>query len=376
MERSFISYSEGTDAEANLKTVVGDIKNKAENNDPILIVFASEVDNFKTYSKKLHEEFPKTTVIGESSMVLYCSEGSVSHNGLETLTVMSGIEVQSGVLKDITTRPEKHASEITDCLSKMSSTNNTICVEFCTAFVNSEELILDTFKSVLKNTGIEICGSSAGKEYDFSDFTNLISLNGEVFGEACVYAFVRNMNGRIGLFKENMYRPTEHKFTVTDADVDERIVYEFDNRPAGEVFRQTLRIGPESYADNLLFHPIGRLVGDEVFITQGLSVNEDDSMTFFAKVYNRTNVVVLELEDINKTWGTTAERIKEEGYKPSFSIVFNCSARTLIFEHMNKLIEYSDALSEYYGKYIGLSGFGEQLRFEHLNQTMVIAVFE
>ena len=112
-----------------------------------------------------------------------------------------------------------------------------------------------------------------------------------------MYVFIRNMNGRIGLFKENMYRPTEHKFTVTDADVDERIVYELDNRPAAEVFRQTLKIGPEAYEENLLFHPFGRLIGDEVFITQGLSVNEDDSMTFFAKLYNRTNVAILELED-------------------------------------------------------------------------------
>ena len=47
-----------------------------------------------------------------------------------------------------------------------------------------------------------------------------------------------------------------------------------------------------------------------------------------------------------------------------------------LFEKENKLYHFISTLKANYGDFIGLSGFGEQLGFIHLNQSMVIAVFE
>ena len=59
----------------------------------------------------------------------------------------------------------------------------------------------------------------------------------------------------------------------------------------------------------------------------------------------------------------------------AFSISINCFLRTMLFESENCFGEFVNQLRSY-GHFIGVSGYGEQLDFIHLNQTMVLLVFE
>ena len=40
------------------------------------------------------------------------------------------------------------------------------------------------------------------------------------------------------------------------------------------------------------------------------------------------------------------------------------------------MVEYNDMLTSDYGDFIGASGYGEQFLYKHINQTMLILVFE
>ena len=46
-----------------------------------------------------------------------------------------------------------------------------------------------------------------------------------------------------------------------------------------------------------------------------------------------------------------------------------------LFEKQNSFGEFVNMLRNY-GNFIGISGYGEQLNFIHLNQTMILLVFE
>ena len=121
---------------------------------------------------------------------------------------------------------------------------------------------------------------------------------------------------------------------------------------------------------------MGRIVGNEIFITESNKIYSDGSISYFSRVYNHTKMVLLEVSDFETVWKETADEIHKEIPSPSFSISINCFSRTKLFEKENKLYHFISMLKANYGDFIGLSGFGEQLGFIHLNQSMVIAVFE
>ena len=48
-----------------------------------------------------------------------------------------------------------YKAHIKQALDKLSSFENTCCLEFVTSFGKGEELVLDTFEEVLEETGIQ-----------------------------------------------------------------------------------------------------------------------------------------------------------------------------------------------------------------------------
>lgn len=53
-----------------------------------------------------------------------------------------------------------YKAHIKQALDKLSSLENTCCLEFVTSFGKGEELVLDTFEEILEGTGIRVAGGS------------------------------------------------------------------------------------------------------------------------------------------------------------------------------------------------------------------------
>ena len=125
----------------------------------------------------------------------------------------------------------------------------------------------------------------------------------------------------------------------------------------------------------LFQHPMGRLVDGDIYITSADQIFEDGSISYFSRIYNHTKMVLLEPDDMYRVWRETSQRVTDFIPKPSFSFAVNCFLRTMLFENENCFGEFVNELRKY-GKFTGLSGYGEQLDYIHLNQTMVLLVFE
>ena len=350
-------------------------KIEAENGDaePLFVVFTSDYESHAYYAKMLADKFTSAQIIGCSASHILTKEG-VLHVGLSIILIYSGIEVYSGIIDDIKKNPMKSCGYISSILDSFSSYDNLICFEMTSAFLNCEELVMDTFRNVLSPLKIPVFGCTAGTAR--MEKKTKVSLNGKVYDEACVFVMVKNLNGRIGLFLENMFHPTDISIKATDVDCDTRTVYEFNNKPAGEVLSQIIGVPEEKLIDHLLMNPLGRVVGDNIYLVQPFEMNEDKSITYVSRIYSQTRVVLCEYGDPHIFWKETAGRVKKDFDNISFSFVVNCISRSIFFERTNIIDEFSAMLGENYGSYIGISGYGEQMDFEHLNQTMIVAVFE
>lgn len=371
MERTVIILSDSSDRNLAVENIVNSISNNQAK--PQAIIYFSDFENFEFYSETLHEKYPDTEVIGSTTYVNFTNDG-ISHYGISVLAIFSGIECSTGVLHDISTYPMRHVSQITNAVSKLSSTENTCCLEFTSAFSNGEEIVLDTFEEGLKDTGIQFAGSSSGAAENV--YQTRVALNGNVFNNSCVFILLHNLDGRIFIHKENLFKPTAKTLVATDVDCENRVVYEYDEEPAADAIAKALEISLEKFEEEILLHPVGRVSGSQINITSNGRVQADGSIVCYSKIYNRTRVAVLEFGDFENAMFELSGAIIAKTKEPSFAIGIECISNSMILEKKKLFGKLTKTFSENFEKYIGISGYGEQLAGVHLNQSTIVVVFE
>lgn len=373
MDRTTVAFSKATQPQEAVSEVVAKINASSCGRIPKLLIFSADTVIFSEVSQLLFDEFPMSVSMGQSTYINFSSEG-YDFRGLSVMAIFDDIECASGVLFEVTTYPMRYLSHITNAVNNLSSLNNTCCVEFTTAFGNCEELVQDTFKTALSSLEVPVVGGSSGSG-DGGKVT-YVSLNGSVYEEACVFVLIRNLRGKIRIFKENLFKPTDHFYTATDVDCEERAVYEYDGLPASQVVANALHVPVVQLRQYLEMHPVGRIEGDQIYITDVDDISPDGKITYFARIYNHTQVVQLEVDDMDMVWDLTANDVHRKMENISFSLVVNCLTRSKYFVSGGRFDDFNKQLTNEYGTFIGVSGYGEQMNYEHLNQTMLLACFE
>lgn len=369
--RCISAYEPGFTREESLEKVVNKIN--ADGRKPILLLFASESMIFTWVSEELHKAYPDSICMGASTGISI-TDKNCGLKGISVLAIYEGIEVSADVILDVTSYPMQHAGKVRSAVESLSSYENTVCMEFTTSMANCEEIVLDTLRSELESKNISVFGSSSSAPAD--GLMTYVSLNGKVYSEGCVFAIVHNLNGRILLYKENMYRPTRHFFTATDVDCEDRKVYEFDDRPAVAVLSEALNVQPNELEKQFDSHPLGRMIQDDILITDAGGITEDGAVSYFARIYNHTKMVLLEPDNIYEVWERTQKDIRNSGIKAEFGFVVNCWTRSKVFMNQCSFDEFVESVNEICPCFMGCSGLGEQMDYEHLNQTCVLALFE
>lgn len=340
---------------------------------PKLVLFFSDEKYFKEYTVEMKKIFKDSLIVGSTSFAQFCNNGAYKDE-LIVLGIEDGIECYGNVLEDADKYPLKYIERISDCVNNINDYSNTVCFEICSAFISCEELVLSTLNSILDEKNIPIFGGSSGDNGKSGNA--MISFNGIVYSNACVFLIIKNLGGKIKLYKENIYNKTNHYFTATRVDVRERIVYEYDNKPAAEVIAKALNtniIDLPKYLDN---HPVGRIIGKDLYITANKKIIDNSAISYYARIYKNANMVLLEPGNYKEIIEKTIKKIENDIPHPSLSIMVNCLARSMLFEQDGYLNDFAKTIGTALGNYIGFSGYGEQLNNQNFNQTMVIAVFE
>ena len=235
--------------------------------------------------------------------------------------------------------------------------------------------MLSTLNAVLLDKNIPVFGGTAGDPGTASG--TKVSLNGRVCEKSTVFALIHNEKGMVRIFRENIYEPVNgHVLTATKVNALTRTVYEYNHRPADLVYAEELGVPVDQITKYFDTNPMGRVVGDAMYITANCALTDNHGITYHARVYENSRVEVLKPADYKQIVSETMEEIKREIPHPSCSIMCHCLARTLLFDGEGYLQEYARTMGSVLGEYIGFSGYGEQAGEQQFNQTMVVAVFE
>lgn len=255
---------------------------------PKLLLLMSNNEQFEQHVEELERYFPGVPSIG-------CIGGSyggqtvVADKGVAVIAMEGNLSVVTNVLEQASTMPVKYIGRLEEDINKVAaSENNTICIDFCSG---NDACVLTTIYSVLGKKHISLVGGTGdgGK----------VSVNGKIYADADAYALIRNNDGKIKVYKENIYKQVPAcRFIASKTDRSKYLIGELNGRPARKVYQDILNIGDKEMATQTFKNPLGKMNGQDICI---ISIKEvvGDKLECYRQVNDSDVLTLLELQDIS-----------------------------------------------------------------------------
>lgn len=350
--RQFFGMSQNGD----LQEAVRGLKN------PQLIMLLSNGDQFEKHVAELEKLFPKIPSIGCIGMSY---DTRVVEKGVGIIAFLDGVAAAANVLEEVSTMPVKYIERLKqDVKTVNGSSRDTVCIDFCSG---NDACVLTTINSVLGNINIPLVGGTgdAGK----------VSANGKVYEDAVAYAMVKNNNGRVKTYKENIYHQMgNYYFIASKTDKANYIIGESNGHPARQVYQDILHVTEKEILTQTFKNPFGKINGDDTCIISIKEVN-GNALTCFRQVNDSDVLIMLELGDYKAIVKETIETIKRDFPKRSAVFSVNCLFRYLLFNDNHYMNEYLQEMASL-GNHVGFVGYGEHYNNRFVNQSMTCVVFE
>ncbi len=346
----------GMSQSGNLQEAVRGLKN------PQLIMLLSNSDQFEAHVKKLEELYPKIPSIGCIGMSY---DTRIVEKGVGVIAFYDGVSVAANVLENVSDMPVKYISRLEKDINSINgSHNNSVCIDFCSG---NDACVLTTVYSALKRKGISLVGGTGdgGK----------VSANGKVYSDAVAYALVKNNNGKVKAYKENIYKQMgNYRFIASETDKANYIIGKLNGMPAKQVYQDILHVTEKEIQTQTFKNPFGKINGDDTCIISIKEVN-GNSLACFRQVNDSDVLIMLELGDYRAIVKNTIQMIRNDFPKISAIFSVNCLFRYLLFSDNHYMEEYLHEMGKL-GNHTGLVGYGEHYNNRFVNQSMTCVVFE
>lgn len=338
---------------------------------PSFIMFIAPYNIVGAVAKIVKENYPGAKSIGTSGTSYY--ETSASDSSLIMIAFGDDGAYEVGIMRNLSSCPVADIGGLEDAIKKVNAEEGkTVCLEFCTGY---EERLVTTMNVALHSKRIPLVGGTvfgvpAGK-------ASYVVCDGELYEDACCYVVIKNKSGYIRTYSENIYEvePGTPKHVATKVNRANKELISLDGRPAADVYANELGLSRNQVVDNVLQCPLGRIVGDEVFISSMYEIGSSGSLINYKIINENDTISILKLMDYDAVNAGTREKIKNESSRISFVFSVNCIYRHLLFENQAYMGTFLANMKSL-GPHVGIVGGGEQYKRQHVNQTMVCAVFE
>lgn len=331
-------------------------------NSPQLIMLLSNNDQFEAHVKKLEELYPQVPSIGCIGMSY---DTKVVEKGVGVIAFYDGVNATANVLEEVSVMPVKYIDRLEqDVHTVNGSLNDTVCIDFCSG---NDACVLTTIYSVLKKKNISLVGGTGdgGK----------VSANGKIYSDAVAYALVKNKNGKVKAYKENIYRQMDnYRFIASKTDKANYMLGKLNGVPAKQVYQDILHVTEKEILTQTFKNPFGKINGDDTCIISIKEVN-GDALTCFRQVNDSDVLILLELGDYKEIVKNTIRQIRRDFPKISAVFSVNCLFRYLLFTENHYMKEYLNEMAAL-GNHAGLVGYGEHYNNRFVNQSMTCVVFE
>jgi len=328
---------------------------------PEFIMLISNEKQFEEHVEELEKLFPGVPSTGCIGM---CYDTRVVEDGVGIIAY-TGVEAVADVLEHVSVMPVKYIRRMEQDLRKINaSKENTICIDFCSG---NDACVLTTVYSALKKYNIPLVGGTgdAGK----------VSANGRVYNDAAAYVLIKNKNGKVKAYKENIYRPLDdYRLIASKTDRSRYFLGELNGRPAKQVYQDILHVKEQDIGTQTFKNPFGKLSGKDICI---ISIKEVDrgGLECYRQVNDSDVLTMLELQDYRNVVAGTIQAIRNDFRHISAVFSVNCLFRYLLFSQNNDMQGYLADMAKL-GDHAGLVGYGEHYNNQFVNQSMTCAVFE
>lgn len=329
-----------------------------------LLLLMSNAKQFEQHVEELEKQFPGVPSIG-------CIGGSYSgqtvqaDGGVAVVAFEGNLTVAANVLEQASTMPVKYIGRLEADLDRVKAAeNNTVCIDFCTG---NDACVLTTIYSVLGKRKISLMGGTgdAGK----------VSANGKIYEDADAYALIRNNDGKIKVYKGNIYQPMPGcRFIASKTDRSKYLLGELNGKPARKVYQDLLQISDKDIETQTFKNPFGKMNGQDVCIISIKNV-EGDKLACYRQINDSDVLTLLEAKDFPKVVDNTIQQIHRDFKHVSGVFSVNCIFRYLFFTQEHYFDTYLKTMATL-GDHAGLIGFGEHYNQQFVNQTMTCVVFE
>ena len=341
----------------------GDLKEAVRGlSHPQLIMLMSNSSQFESHVKELEMLFPQVPSIGCIGM---CYDTRVAEQGVGVVAFSDGVSAAANVLEQVSVMPVKYIRRLEEDLRKVSaSQENTICIDFCSG---NDACVLTTIHTALRQRNISLVGGTGdgGK----------VSANGRIYEDGVAYALIRNQDGRVKAYKENIYHPMKgQQFIASNTDKARYIMGSLNGKPARQVYQDILHISEQQILTQTFKNPFGKINGNETCIISIKDVS-GNALACFRQVNDSDVLSLLELGDYRATVKETIETICRDFPRRSAVFSVNCLFRYKLFSENRYMQEYLQEMAAL-GNHAGLVGYGEHYNNQFVNQSMTCAVFE
>lgn len=345
------------------KSKSGNLKEAVKGlNQPKLILLMSNNKQFESHVKELEELYPNIPSIGCIGMA-YDTE--IVENGVGIVAFLDNVEAVANVLEHVSTMPARYIERLEKDLQKIrASASNTVCIDFC---AGNDACVLTTIYSVFEKNDISLIGGTGD--------SGKVSANGVIYQDAAAYALIKNLGGKVKVYKENIYRPMEgFRFIASKTDRSKYLMGELNGEPAKQVYQDALHISERDIGTQTFKNPFGRRNGKDICI---ISIKEvvGNALVFYRQVNDSDVLELLELRDYREIVQETIGAIRQDFRHISGVFSVNCAFRHLLFSQENYMKEYLKKMNTL-GNHVGLVGYGEHYKNQFVNQSMVCVVFE
>ena len=329
---------------------------------PQFIMLLSNNSQFEEHVRELEKQFPGVPSIGCIGMSYQIG---IVENGVGVIAFSDGVTAASNVLEEVSSMPVKYIRRLEqDMRTVGGASRDTVCIDFCTG---NDACVLTTMNNALRQRGISLVGGTGGE--------GRVSANGRVYQDAVAYALVRNLNGRVKTYKENIYHQLgNYSFIASDTDRANYILGSLNGKPAKQVYKGILHVTDEEILTRTFQNPFGKVNGDDTCI---ISIKEvhGNALACFRQVNDSDVLILLELGDYQAITKNTIQQICRDFPRRSAIFSVNCLFRYKLFSERNYMQTYLREMSAL-GSHAGFVGYGEHYNNRFVNQSMTCVVFE
>jgi hypothetical protein len=212
---------------------------------------------------------------------------------------------------------------------------------------------------------IPVFGGSAGDGLKFS--ATYVYHDGRFHADAAVLALIHT-SLPFRIFKTQHFVATDERMVVTEADAENRIVYEINGLPAAEEYARLVGVDTDDL-DPMRFaaSPVVVLIDGMDFVRSIQKANPDGSLTFYCAIEEGLVLRVARGVGLLENLEETFARVRREIGAPQAVFGCDCILRNLEIRQNGQTERVGRLLRD--NRTIGFSTYGEQFGGVHVNQT-------